>query len=313
MTADVLALHIPDGFLSPGVALVGWVVGALLVWLALRQTRLQFLDRQIPLMGVLAAFIFAAQALNFPIAGGTSGHVLGAALAGILLGPWAGSVVMVAVVLVQGLLFQDGGLFAMGCNLLNMAFLAVFAASSAFTLMHRLTGGVKLAALVGSWLSVEVGAAATAVQLGLSGTYPLSLSLPALTGVYALVGVVEAVVTVAALSLLESARPDLTVAARRPAGQWSAIATTLALLAALGLALLAPFASSSPDGLEVVAEEGGFARMAQPSFFELFPDYTVGFLSHWAPSTMLAMVIGTLAVFAVVRAVGRFAARRAED
>ncbi len=312
MAADVLALHIPDGFVSPGVALSGWIAALLMTWLALRQTRVQLLDRQIPLMGVLAAFTFAAQALNFPIAGGTSGHVLGAALAGILLGPWAGSVVMVAVVLVQGLLFQDGGIFAMGCNLANMAFLAVFAASSAFGLLQRLTRRVKPAAFLGAWLSVQAGAAATAVQLGFSGTFPLSLALPALTGVYALVGIVEAAVTVAALSLLESSRPDLTAVVRRPAGR-PAHATTLGLLAALALALLAPLSSSSPDGLEAVAEEGGFAALAQSSPFQVFPDYTVSFVNHWASSTMLAMLIGTLAVFAVVRVVGRTVTRRAED
>jgi cobalt/nickel transport system permease protein len=118
-----LYMHIPDGFLSLPVALFFWGAAILLILLAVRNTRGELDDRQIPLMGVMAAFIFAAQMINFPIAGGTSGHLLGGVLAAITLGPWAGMLVMTSVIGVQALLFQDGGLLVMGANIFNMGLL----------------------------------------------------------------------------------------------------------------------------------------------------------------------------------------------
>jgi len=106
------ALHIPDGFLTPFVSLVGWGLALILLLIAVRQTRRQLAERQVPVMGVMAAFIFAAQAVNLPVAAGTSGHLLGGALAAIALGPWAAALVMTAVIVVQGLIFQDGKIVA---------------------------------------------------------------------------------------------------------------------------------------------------------------------------------------------------------
>jgi cobalt/nickel transport system permease protein len=125
-SAPILAMHIPDGFLSVSVAVIGWFLMAVLVFLAIRQTRLQLSEKQIPFMGILAAFIFAAQMINFPVAGGTSGHLLGGTLAAILLGPWPAVLVMTSVVAVQAILFQDGGLLALGFNVVNMGILAAF-------------------------------------------------------------------------------------------------------------------------------------------------------------------------------------------
>src|SRR5215212_11469161 len=116
-------LHIPDGFLSLIVSLICWVITALVLSFAIARTNKSLGEKQVPLMGVMAAFIFAAQMINFPVAGGTSGHLLGGALVSILLGPWAGMLVMTAVIAVQGLLFQDGGLLVMGANILNMGLL----------------------------------------------------------------------------------------------------------------------------------------------------------------------------------------------
>ncbi|MCL4862526.1 MAG: energy-coupling factor ABC transporter permease, partial [Caldilineaceae bacterium] len=134
------ALHIPDGFLSTPVALAGWLLAVLVVSYALRQTRDQLGDRQVPLLGVMAAFIFAAQAINFPVAGGTSGHLLGGALAAIVLGPWAAVLVMTAVVGLQALLFQDGGLLVMGWNIINMGVLTAFTGYWVYRLGRRLFG-----------------------------------------------------------------------------------------------------------------------------------------------------------------------------
>ena len=175
------ALHIPDGFLSTPVAIVGWVLAILIIGFALRQTRDQLGERQIPLLGIMAAFIFAAQAINFPVAGGTSGHLLGGALAAIVLGPWAAVLVMTAVIGLQGLLFQDGGLLAMGWNIMNMGVLTAFTGYLVYNLIKRVAGqsstGLIIAGIVGAWLSVEVGAIATALQLAVSGTSPLNISL----------------------------------------------------------------------------------------------------------------------------------------
>src|SRR5215208_129191 len=119
-------MHIPDGFLSFTVSIVCWVITAITLSIAISRSNKSLGERQIPLMGVLAAFIFAAQAINFPVAGGTSGHLLGGTLAAIVLGPWAAVLVMTSVISVQALLFQDGGLLALGFNILNMGVLTAF-------------------------------------------------------------------------------------------------------------------------------------------------------------------------------------------
>src|SRR3990172_2336239 len=140
MTAPA-PLHIPDGFLSPAVAALGWMLAIIFVSLGIRHTGRQLGDRMVPMMGVLAAFIFAAQAVNFPVAAGTSGHLIGAALAAIVLGPWGGLLVMTAVVAVQALLFQDGGLIVMGWNIVNMGALGALSGYAAYRLTLRNVGG----------------------------------------------------------------------------------------------------------------------------------------------------------------------------
>src|SRR3990172_2493267 len=155
------ALHIPDGFLTPFVSLVGWGLALILLLIAVRQTRRQLADRQVPVMGVMAAFIFAAQAVNFPVAAGTSGHLLGGALAAITLGPWAAALVMTAVIVVQGLIFQDGGLLAMGWNIINMGILTAFTGHLGYSIVQRLAGAGRAGRLAGAgagaWASVEAG------------------------------------------------------------------------------------------------------------------------------------------------------------
>ena len=131
--AEAPALHIPDGFVSAPVAAVGWVLAAAAIALAARRADRNLDERAAPLMGVMAAFIFAGQMVNFPVAGGTSGHLVGGALAAILLGPWAAIIVMTAVVALQALLFQDGGLAALGVNTLNMAVISALVGMGACT------------------------------------------------------------------------------------------------------------------------------------------------------------------------------------
>jgi cobalt/nickel transport system permease protein len=208
-----IALHIPDGFLSGGVALACGVLAVAAVAYALRIANVELDEARVPLLGVLAAFIFAAQMLNFPIAGGTSGHFLGATLAAVLLGPWLACLVMAVVIAVQAFAFADGGISALGANVLNMgvlgALLAGLLVAGAIRVLPRTRTAFLGVAAVVSWLAVMVGAAATSVELSVSDTVPLATSLPAMLGVHALIGIGEAVITVAAVSAVLVSRPDL--------------------------------------------------------------------------------------------------------
>jgi len=303
------ALHIPDGFLSTPVAIAGWVLAVLIIGFALRQTRDQLGERQIPLLGIMAAFIFAAQAINFPVAGGTSGHLLGGALAAIVLGPWAAVLVMTAVIGLQGLIFQDGGLLAMGWNMINMGVLTAFTGYLIYSLIKRVMGqsstALLIAGVVGAWLSVEVGAIATALQLAVSGTSPLNISLPAMVGVHALIGIGEALITVGALTLIRSTRSDLLENGKKAGGAVSAAWVTGGLLIALVVAGFSFAASSSPDGLERVAGDQGFLARAMDPFYTILPDYTIPFIANETLSGILAVVLGTLLVFGIAILVGR--------
>ncbi|MEZ4735467.1 MAG: energy-coupling factor ABC transporter permease [Caldilineaceae bacterium] len=302
-------LHIPDGFLSTPVALLGWVLTLLIVAYALRQTRDQLGERQVPLLGVLAAFIFAAQAINFPVAGGTSGHLLGGALAAIVLGPWAAVLVMTAVIALQGLLFQDGGLLVMGWNIMNMGVLTAFTGYLAYVLVKRILGATQssllVAGVVGAWLSVEVGAVATAIQLAVSGTSPLNIALPAMAGVHAFIGIGEALITVGALTLIARSRPDILDQGAKAGGTTSAAWVTTGLVIALVVATFSFAASPAPDGLERVAEDQGFLALARDPLYNILPDYTIPFVTNETLSGILAVVLGTLFVFAIALGVGR--------
>ena len=213
MIEPPLALHIPDGFLSGGVAVVCAVVAIGAVGYGLRVADRDLDEARVPLLGVLAAFIFAAQMLNFPVAGGTSGHFLGATLAAVLLGPWLACLVMAVVIAAQAFVFADGGLSALGANVLNMGVLGALFAGFALQAGMRVLPQTRAAFLglvaVVAWLAVMLGAAATSVQLAISDTVPLGTALPAMLGVHALVGIGEAVITVAAVAAVLSTRPDL--------------------------------------------------------------------------------------------------------
>jgi cobalt/nickel transport system permease protein len=206
-------MHIPDGFVSVGTAAVTWVASAGGLGYAVRRVNRELGERQVPLMGVTAAFIFAAQMMNFTVAGGTSGHLLGGALAAILLGPWAGMLVLTAVLAVQALLFQDGGLLAMGANILNMAIVGVSVGWLVYSGLRRLLGDRTWATMASgfaaAWLSVVIASLVAAVQLALSGTSAWAVALPAMGLVHMLIGIGEGLITVAVLGFLRATRPDL--------------------------------------------------------------------------------------------------------
>jgi len=298
-------LHIPDGFLSLVISIICWVITVLTLSIAISRTNESLGEKQVPLMGIMAAFTFAAQMINFPVAGGTSGHLLGGALAAIVLGPWAGMLVMTAVIAVQALLIQDGGLLVMGANILNMGLIT---AAIGYGLYRGVLGGsrsTKLAvAGVAAWLSVMAGALATALQLWLSGTSNLQTVVLAMLGVHAVIGIGEALITVAALGFILRTRPDLLGEGSASAGGgrgWVVAGVLISLI----VVFLSPFASASPDGLERVAENLGFLGRAQSAPYEIIPDYTVPFLGETALSTIVAGVIGLIVVGIIVVLLGQ--------
>ena len=157
MLYSPVPMHIPDNFLSIAVSLICWAITAVTLGIAISRTNKSLGEKQVPLMGVMAAFIFAAQMINFPVLGGTSGHLLGGVLAAITLGPWAGMLVMTAVIAVQGLLFQDGGLIVMGANILNMGILTCAVGYGLYRSVLGSNRTVKLA-VIGVAATSDVGA-----------------------------------------------------------------------------------------------------------------------------------------------------------
>jgi len=299
-------MHIPDGFLSVLVSVILWIVSAIVIGYALKRVGKDMDERKVPLMGVLAACIFAGQMLNFAVAGGTSGHLLGAALATILLGPWAAVLTMTCVVGVQALVFQDGGLLALGGNLFNMAVVGVFVSYAVYRPFQRLARGKPWGIFAGgfaaAWASIFVAALAAGLELALSGTSPANIAVPAMGAIHALIGIGEGLITVGALAFLYAVRRDLftTESSSVPRGK---LVWTAGLLIAVALAILSPLASSNPDGLEWVAEQLGFLEAAQPSAYTLIPDYLLPGIPDEALATVVAGVVGTVIVFGAALAV----------
>ena len=309
-------LHIPDGFLAPPVALALWVATAVVIGIALRRIgqRGPAAASQTILMGLSGAFIFAAQMFNFPVAAGTSGHLLGGVLAGFLLGPWAGSVVMATVIGIQALLFQDGGLLALGANIFNMGVIGTLGGTLVARGIAATLGNARRATLLGvgvaAWLSVMAAAGFTTLQLGLSGTTNISIGLPAMLGTHALIGLGEALISVSAISFIAVSAPEIFAksAPAAPTSPRRRVAAGL-LIAGTTVGLASLFASTSPDGLEKVATDLGFINTSQAAPFELFADYSVpGF--DGVAGTALAGVIGVLVVLLVIVFLNRLASAR---
>jgi len=308
-------MHIPDGFLSALLSILLWAISIAVILYALKRVGQDLDERRVPMMGVLAAAIFAGQMLNFTVAGGTSGHLMGAALATILLGPWAAVVVLTCVVGVQALIFQDGGLLALGANIFNMGVIGVAVSYMVYRSLRRLTGerpwGLLLSGFAAAWVSIEVAALAVALQLALSGTSPANIAVPAMGGIHALIGIGEGLITVGALAFLRAARRDLLESGETYRSKGNLVWAS-GLLIALVLAVASPLASAHPDGLEWVAEQKGFLNLAREPLYRLIPDYTFPGISNTALATILAGLLGTLLVFGVALAVALLRRRRAQ-
>jgi cobalt/nickel transport system permease protein len=216
--APPLQLHAPDGFLSIPVAAVMWILTIAVLAVAVRRTNATLDEKAVPLLGVMAAFIFAAQMFNFQVIGGTSGHLLGGVLAAVLLGPWAATLVMACVIGVQALVFQDGGLVVMGANIFNMGVVGTLGGYTLYRVLARVLGGEERARIpaagIAAWAAVVAGAACMAVELAISGTAPLAVTLPTMVGVHVVIGLGEALITMAALAFIAVTRSDLLYAAR---------------------------------------------------------------------------------------------------
>jgi cobalt/nickel transport system permease protein len=298
-------MHIPDGFLDAKTAAATAAVSVMGVGLALRQLRRTFPAYRVPLIGLAAAFIFAAQMLNFPVAGGTSGHLIGGVLAAVLLGPSAAVLVMSSVLILQGLIFADGGVTALGANVLNMALVAPLFGYGIYRAVYGMMGCTLRSRLLAvgfaAWCSTVIAAMVCAAELSLSGTVGWNLAFPAMANIHMLIGIGEAVITTLVVAALAKARPEL-LADAAPAVPRSRLRQIIGygLLVSVGLAIfVAPFACAWPDGLEKAAAALGFSPRAADHSILPSPlsDYAVPGLNSPIMGTILAGVIGLLIAF----------------
>lgn len=307
-------MHIPDAVLAPQVAVVTGAVGVAGLFYGLRAVERELGERTTALMGMMSALIFAAQMVNFPVGPGVSGHLLGGVLAAVMLGPWAGAVVIGAVLIVQCFLFGDGGVTALGANFLNMGLIGSVGGYAIYAPIQRGLGGrrgVLIASMIAAWFAVLLSAGAFSIELSVSGhsrDFFRILSWMAL--VHAAIGLGEAIITGLVVRFVLLTRPDLIhggVEAGKisPSGSSRWLPTMLAGLAiAMAVAVfLSPFASEQPDGLEFVghklgllSEEPAAALLPAP-----IPDYqlTLPGLDHVKLATAIAGLVGTLVVFGV--------------
>ena len=304
-------MHIPDGFIDGKTALTTAALAVAGVGLALRQVKRELPPRRVPLLGLSAAFLFAAQMLNFPVAGGTSGHLLGGVLVASLLGPAAAVVVLTTVLIVQCFLFADGGVSALGANVFNMALLGTVGGWAVFrTLSGCLPGtrGQVAAVAFAGWCSTVLASLACAGQLAWSGTVAWSVGFTAMAGIHMLIGLGEGLIGALVFLAIARTRPDLVSAA----GPNSAPVRAgnfiwFGLIVSLGLAMfVAPFACPWPDGLEAIAAKLGFAhKAAGPVLPAPVPDYVMpGFKSPTA-AIAVAGAAGILVVFGLALLLSR--------
>jgi cobalt/nickel transport system permease protein len=218
-------MHVPDGFLDAPTSVATGVVAAVGVGLALGKARSELDDRTAPMAGLVAAFVFAGQMINFPVGAGTSGHLLGGALAAVLVGPWTGMLCISVVLLVQGLFMADGGLTALGTNITLMGIVGVVVGYGVFRLalavLPKRVGSVPLAAAVGALVSVPTAAAAFSLLFAIGGTADIAPGkvFAAMVGWHVVIGIGEAVITGLVISAVVASRPDLVRGARGLAGR----------------------------------------------------------------------------------------------
>ena len=299
-------MHIPDGFLDVKTAVTTGLLSATGLGAALRHAGRHLKSRKIPLIGLTAAFIFVAQMLNFPVASGTSGHLLGSTFAAVLLGPSAAIIVMSSVLIVQSFIFADGGILALGANVFNMAIVAPLVGYGVYrTLRLFLHGGQGQLVAVGfaSWFSTVVAAVFCAGELAWSGTADWRAAFPAMAGIHMLTGLGEAAITMLVCVAIARTRPELvTDVDESTASTGRSTTLVYGALVVIGLFLLvAPHASPFPDGLEKVAASLGFEHKAvsSPAVSSPLKDYQIPGIQSASTATIVAGAVGAVVVFAL--------------
>ncbi len=304
-------MHIPDGFLDGKTAAATAALSAAGVGLALRRVRQELPPRKVPLLGLAAAFLFAAQMVNFPVLGGTSGHLIGGVLAAALLGPSAAVVVVTTVLIVQCFLFNDGGVLALGANIFNMAIIDSVGGYAIYRVVCRLLPGERgriTAIAFAGWCAAVLASVSCAGQLAWSHTVAWGAAFPAMAGVHMLIGIGEGLISALVFLAVLRTRPEMIAGAdssELPRRRGEMIA--YGLLATLGVAIfVAPFACSWPDGLDSVAVKLGFAHQERARMLPApAPDYRMPGI-HWAVgATAAAGGGGALVVFGLAMVLGR--------
>ena len=290
-------MHVPDGFMNVTMSAATGVISFGTLWAYIRSAKDLIADKFIALTGMMSALIFVLQMINFPIAAGTSGHLLGGALAVIVLGPRLGLICLSVVVIIQSLLFADGGMSALGVNVLNMAI--VTSTTSWFIVKYWIkfigknkTSIVSVSVLAGI-LSVVFSSIAFTIQYAIGGTIsiPVGTVLLAMVTTHFIIGFGEGIITALIITLLIRVRPDLIYAYERSDENTTKVSFYgLFIILILLLSLITPFASSSPDGLESVAEEFGFTQT--DGIVLLLDDYGISAVNNNFISTVLSALLG---------------------
>ena len=294
-------MHVPDGFINAQVSAATGIISLGTLWAYIRNAKNLVADKLIALTGMMSALIFVLQMINFPIAAGTSGHLLGGALAVIVLGPSLGVICISIVVVIQSLLFADGGLSALGVNVLNMAIITSLTGWFTITLWKKLFGESQFTLISGSviagLLSVVFSSIAFVLEYAIGGTVsvPLGNVLIAMISTHLLIGLGEGIITALIVSLLLRVRSDL-VYVNSKKNKSNTLSTSYGVLIALilSLTLVTPYASSSPDGLESVARDFGFEETDGVDL--LLEDYGISSINNNFVSTTLSALLGVLAI-----------------
>ncbi len=323
-------MHIPDflfGYSGMGVpvGIIFWIIAAVFIVLSIKWARENLDESKIPILAVIAAGIFALQAFNLPTGFGVSGHLVGGALAAIVLGsPFAAVFVLTIVLVIQALVFGDGGVLALGANIINMGVIAGFVGFYSFkTLKEKI--GVPASAAVAGWLACVIAASACAIEIAILGAVPLGVGLPTMFLYHALIGIIEAVITAIVVVLIFNVRPELagnTEKKAMPVNKFLAIGLVIALVIGGAAVFLA---SGDPDGLDsTLLVSGGAKDIFAPAHGEIeeahdpvgwvspMPDYVLGGEDAGAAGGLIALVIGIAAALIVILVAARIVYKKSE-
>ena len=294
-------MHIPDGFLSAGVATATWAAATIGVASALRAEKADSNPMPAGMLGATAAFLFAAQMINVPIAPGVSGHLVGSALAAALLGPWRALIAISVVLAIQAVLFQDGGIGALGANIVDMGVAGVaagYAMAALTTRWLRSPRGFAIGIVLGAFAATLAASVLTGLWLGLSGLYPVGAIVQIMLVTHVAIGVLEAALTGAIIVTVLRWRPDLVRGLNTSHTVSHPVAALIGILgvAAAIAAFISPFASALPDGLEYAARTLGIEGRAHAAWPAPFAEYSLPLAASGRVATGIAGTLGTIAV-----------------